>query len=95
MASAHQPEHTLVLPERIDMSAAAILAGSLLELGGTSVVLDAGAVERVHALAVQVLLSAARTRTGQLTTFRLANASPAVFDALGVLGIDPTQVNAR
>ena len=85
----------LALPARFDMAAAAALADTLLELGSSPVVLDASDVERVHALGVQVLLSAARSRRDRPATVRLANASPELLDALGVLGIHPSQVNAR
>lgn len=77
------------LDERLDLRAAAPLAEALGGARGEALVLDAGAVDQIGALAVQVIRSAAQSWAldGQALSF--ANASTDLVDQLQLLGFDP------
>ena len=78
--------HTLNLPPVLDLNAAAPLRLSLLEQRGQAVTLDAGSVQRVGGLCLQVLLSSARTWGDDGHTFEIAPRSAAFDEALALFG---------
>ncbi|WP_375690798.1 STAS domain-containing protein [Pseudooceanicola sp. LIPI14-2-Ac024] len=80
---------TLVLPARLDLSAAEALAQSLRKRLGADMILDAGHVTHMGAMGLQVLLSAARTTRRAGHRFALTNASDRVLDQLSTLGFTP------
>lgn len=80
------------LPASLDMSAAGPLARSLIALRGADAVLDAGAVQRVGAQCVQVLLSAARTWGADGRGFAIQNPTPEFLEGLAMLGIGEAEL---
>ena len=75
----------IALPERLDISAAAPLCDRLRSQDG-EIHLDAGAVEHLGMLCLQVLLAAARDPGRAL---RIDPASAAFHDALACAGLAP------
>lgn len=76
------------LAPALNSAAAADLAGELLALRGRPVVLDAGAVEQLGGLCLQVLLSASRTWAADKVSYALTPASQAIRDQAAVYGAD-------
>src|SRR5581483_310007 len=76
----------VTLPPALDIGMAGVIADHLLGLRGQAVSLDAGAVERLGGLGLQVLICAARPwgEDGGLLT--LANPTEAFFEALTQFG---------
>lgn len=88
------PEAVASVPVRIclapalNSAAAADLAGELLAVRGRPVVLDAGAVEHLGGLCLQVLLSASRTWAADNVSYALIPASQAIRDQAALYGAD-------
>ena len=76
----------LSLEPILDLRAAARLRENLLEMQGRPVTVDGSNVQRLGGLCFQVLLSAAQTWAAEGAQFRIADASPALADALVLLG---------
>ena len=70
----------------LDLRAAAPLRESLLALQGQAVTVDGSGVQRLGGLCLQVLLSAAQTWAAEGERFCIADASPALADALALMG---------
>lgn len=83
-----QDSHMLVLPEILDLKAAAPLASEFLRRRGTDLGVDASQVRRLGAQCLQVLLSAAMTWKADEATLSFADPSPDFLDGLTKLGID-------
>lgn len=81
------PECRIPLPERLDMSTAADLHSALMTRLGEPLVLEAGAVRTMGALALQVLLAAARSWRANDRALRLESPSPQFLDSLSMAGL--------
>lgn len=84
---------TLVLPPRLDLSAAEQLAQSLRKRLGGDVVVDARDVTHLGALCLQVMLATAQTLRRAGHRFRLVNASDRVLQQLAALGHTPESLS--
>lgn len=79
-----------MLPQTLDLTWAKSLRETLAELlVEKSVLIDAGAVERMSTPCAQVLLAAGRTAASTRTPFRILNASAVFRAALADLGLQP------
>ena len=76
----------ICLAPALNSAAAADLAGELLSVRGWPVVLDAGAVEQLGGLCLQVLLSASRTWAADKVQFAFNPVSQAIRDQSAVYG---------
>lgn len=79
----------LELTPRLDLTAVGDLKTAILAHRGADLTLDAGKVEHMGALAVQLIRSAARSwaEDGQMLT--LENPSNDLIDQLGLMGFTP------
>ncbi len=68
---------TLILPDILDLKAAAPLKAELLARRGRDLMLDASGVQRLGGLCLQVLLAAARTWDVDGVNLRLGSVSQA------------------
>lgn len=82
----------LVLETRLDLRAAGPLASEITAHRGGDLVLDAGGVEHLGALALQVIRAAARTWSTDGHVLTLEGASIALADQLSLLGFSPDNV---
>jgi chemotaxis protein CheX len=81
----------LLLPERLDLAAAAPLAEALRARAGRDLVLDAKAVSHIGAMGLQVLRSAAKSWASSGHRLELRNLSDACTDQLALLGYAPDE----
>lgn len=79
----------LRLPAKLDQKAAIALADDLRARRGGDLGLDAGETRHIGTLAVQALLSAARTWASDGHTLTISNISDACIDQLSLLGFTP------
>lgn len=75
------------LPDRLDSSAAAGLAGSLRERVGKPLILDAGKVEVIGALALEVIIAAGRQWEADGQPLSIDRPSPRFLAACETLGL--------
>lgn len=68
---------SLALPPVVDIAAVSELRGALLERTGDDLEVDAGAVERIGGLGIQLLLSAEKTWASNGRVLSIVRASPA------------------
>jgi len=86
--AAHAASEVFGLPDVLDLTQAQGLRDGLAALmADGSLVLDAGAVERMSTPCIQVLLAAARTADAAHIRFSITNPSPAFRTALADLGL--------
>lgn len=78
----------ICLAPALNSAAAVDLAGELLSVRGRPVVVDAGAVEQLGGLCLQVLLSASRTWAADDVSYALTPASQAIRDQAAIYGAD-------
>jgi chemotaxis protein CheX len=76
----------VVLPANLDLLAASPLRDELAGHAGKDIVLDAGGVERLGALCLQVLLAASTKWRSEGFSIGVINPSAAFSDHLRVLG---------
>jgi chemotaxis protein CheX len=76
----------IILPETLDLLAAAPLATALLARRGQDVALDASAPQRLGGQCLQVLLAAKATWAEEGQNFRIYGASPELAEAASWLG---------
>jgi chemotaxis protein CheX len=76
----------IILPETLDLPAAAPLTATLLARRGQDVALDASAVQRLGAQCLQVLLAAQAAWAEDGQNFRLYGASAELAEAAALLG---------
>lgn len=76
----------IALPALLDLRAAVALRDDMLALRGQAVTLDASAVERLGGLALQVLLSAAKTWAVDGCPLAISPASDAFADQCRAFG---------
>ena len=77
----------LVLPARLDLSAAASLAEAVLAHRGQDLVLNAREVVHLGTPGLQVLLAAAKSWRADGRSLALASPSEAMTEQLGCLGL--------
>lgn len=77
---------TLILPDILDLKAAAPLKVELLARRGRDLVLDASGVQRLGGLCLQVLLSAGRTWAVDGVNLRLGSVSQAWSEQWAAFG---------
>jgi len=82
----------LELEARLDLRAAAPLAGAIIARRGDDLALDASHVEHLGALALQVIRAAARTWAADGHVLTLEGASVALADQLSLMGFTPETV---
>lgn len=80
---------SLLLPEILDLKAAAPLVSEFLSHRGQPLDVDASRVERLGAQCLQVLLSAVATWRADEVPFSIRNPSSNFKDGLELLGISP------
>ena len=78
----------LKLPKVLDSGAVDGLVSELLALRGGALSIDASAVERLGGLCLQALLSARTTWASDAQPFTLNNPSPAMREALALMGAE-------
>lgn len=78
---------TLTLPARLDLVNTRPLADDILARAGGDLIIDAGGVGHLGALAAQVLLAAARDWKSAGHRLTIAPRSAAFDEALAVLGL--------
>ena len=78
-----------LLPQMLDLVQAMQLRDDMMRLvGADSVLLDAGAVERMSTPCAQILLAAARAAGASRKPFKITNASETFRTAIADLGLD-------
>lgn len=80
------------LAEVLDTTAASSLLADLQKLRGNPIEIAGGAVSRISALCVQVLLSAAMTWKADGMSFSINLPSDALREAMRVLGVNVGQI---
>jgi chemotaxis protein CheX len=80
---------TFQLPEALELTAAAPLTEALLRRVGEDLILDAGAVRRLGASCLQVLIAAARAWKAEGDSLTLDRPSPRFLEDLSLLGYEP------
>lgn len=85
-------EATLVLDERLDLTAAAPLAAAIRALRDGPVRLDAGAVSHLGGLCLQILLAAAADWRARGFGWSVAPRSRAFEQALAIFGVPPGRI---
>ena len=83
---------TIKLDARLDLRAARVLAGKIRNHDGMPLGIDAGQVQHLGALCLQVLLAAAASRRARGLALSVAPRSQAFDTALRHFGIAPTQI---
>ena len=83
---------TITLQPKLDLRAAGPLRDELLSHDAEDVVLDAGSVTQLGALALQVIRAAARSWAEAGRSLTLVNASTDLADQLSLLGFSPESV---
>ena len=81
--------NVMELVSRLDSGQAQGLAAELAARRGAPLTLDAGAVENVSALAIEVIIAAARQWALDGQAFALAGRSARFAETCAVLGLDP------
>lgn len=88
-AGAAEMSDVILLEPRLDYQAVAPLLERLRAAGPAPLTLDAREVGHVGALALQVILSAVKTRAAAGQETRLANPPDACIDQLALFGFSP------
>ncbi|TAJ74697.1 MAG: STAS domain-containing protein [Phenylobacterium sp.] len=79
-------EHTLILGDSLEMTAAGPLHKALLARRGQPVTLDGSQVRRIGGQCLQVLLSAQATWAADGAAFQITDPSPEFADGLALMG---------
>lgn len=82
-------DDVLKLPATLDVARARAVFENLAGRRGSPLTIDASEVEKVSALAVEVLIAARRQWDADGLPFALGNMSAAARDTLAGLGLDP------
>lgn len=88
-------DDVLKLPATMDVARARAMVDDLMSRRGAPLSIDGSAVERVSALAVEVLIAGERQWAADDQPFGIAPMSPALSDAWSGLGLDPRGALAR
>lgn len=95
MATKKAAQKSLSLPPVLDLNEASALRGKLMGLRGSSLVVDASAVERVGALCLQVLLAGAKIWEEDKQSFTFAKVSDAFTKTTQLIGINIDHLMAK
>lgn len=87
--------HTLRLPEAFDRKAIAQFAPTLMGHRGDDAALDASAVNRMGALAVELLIAARKQWQADGKALTILNASPAFLACLADIGASSEMLQAE
>lgn len=82
----------LKLPETLDAAHARVLFEDLTKRRGRALTLDASAVNRISALAFEVVIAAERQWAKDEQPFEWSAVSPAMSDAWAALGLPAGQI---
>jgi len=85
----------LSLEKVLDLNEATALHGKLMALRGSDVAVDAASVERVGALCVQVLMSAAKTWEEEKLSFTFSKMSDALAKTMQLIGVNYDHLLAK
>lgn len=85
----------LSLEKVLDLNEATALHGKLMALKGSNVSIDASSVERVGALCVQVLMSAAKTWEEEQNSFTFSKMSDALAKTMQLIGVNYDHLLAK
>jgi chemotaxis protein CheX len=85
----------LSLDKVLDLNEASSLHGRLMNLRGGDVTIDASAVERVGALCIQVLMSAAKTWEEEKLSFTFSKMSDALAKTMQLVGVNYDHLLAK
>jgi len=91
--SATASEQALVLPDSLDSSSAASIRDLLLARRGSSLVVDAGQVQRVGIQSLQVLLAAAHMWRAEGQSYTVRNPSAALLETIALVGLSADQLH--
>jgi chemotaxis protein CheX len=83
------------LPKTLDLGAVSDFATHLLPLRGDALQLDAGAVQKLTGIGLEMLVSTAAQWRADGQTFEIVNWSDAALDAMNALGTDPSDMFER
>ena len=86
---------TLSLDNVLDLNAAGSLHSQLMAERGSDLVIDASAVERVGALCIQVLMSAAKTWQEEKHSLTFAQMSEALMKTMQLAGVNYDHMLAK
>lgn len=86
---------TLSLDNVLDLNAAGGLHANLMALRGSDLVIDASAVERVGALCLQVLMSAAKTWEEEKLSLTFSKMSDALTKTMQLTGVNYDHMLAK
>lgn len=84
-------EATVVLPDSLDSASAASIQELLLARRGSSLVVDAGQVNRVGVQALQVLIAAAQTWRADGQSYTVTNPSNELLETIALIGLSADQ----
>ncbi len=82
----------IILPAKLDISAAATLHADLLAREAQDVTLDLGKVTHLGALCLQLMIAAARRANEAGKTFALYNMNDRVITQMRLLGTSPETI---
>ncbi|MDB5551279.1 MAG: hypothetical protein JWL86_1263 [Rhizobium sp.] len=85
----------LSLEKVLDLNEASNLHGKLMSLRGSDLAIDASAVERVGALCIQVLMSAAKTWEEEKLSFTFSKMSDALTKTMQLIGANYDHLLAK
>jgi chemotaxis protein CheX len=86
---------TLSLDSVLDLNAAGTLHSSLMAARGGDLVIDASSVERVGALCIQVLMSAAKTWEEEKHSLTFSHMSDALTKTMQLAGVNYDHMLAK
>lgn len=82
----------ITLPQRMDLTAAAPVAGAIAAAAGKAVELDAGSVRHLGGLGLQLLLAAGQQWRRDGVPLHLAQPSEEFLQTLKLFGVDAAQI---
>lgn len=83
----------LPLPEAFDQRAASEFSKSLMACRGDSIAIDAGAVKKLSAISIELLIAALNQWKNDRCDFVIRNCSKTFMSTLETLGIAPMTLN--
>lgn len=86
---------TLSLESVLDLNAASSLHSKLMAMRGSDLTIDASAVERVGALCIQVLMSAAKTWEEEKLRLTFSEMSDALMKTMQLSGVNYDHMLAK
>jgi chemotaxis protein CheX len=95
MKSKASAANTLSLDSVLDLNAAGSLHSKLMAARGSDLVIDASAVERVGALCLQVLMSAAKTWEEEKHSLTYSQMSDALTKTMQLTGVNQDHMLAK